>query len=120
MILIVDDSEIGRDVIKKALSLYGYNETFEAFDGVDALEKIKSMKDKIELYILDVNMPRMDGLTLLGEIKKIDPSKPVIMLTTETDKSKMAQAKELGATGWVIKPFDGEKFSKVIEMILKK
>jgi len=120
MIFIVDDSDIGREVIKKALTLYGYSEITEAVDGVDALEKIKATAKKIDLFILDVNMPRMDGLTLLEEIRKADKVTPVIMLTTETDKAKMARAKELGATGWVVKPFDGEKFSKVIEMVVKK
>ena len=65
-------------------------------------------------------MPRMDGITLVGEVRKIDSSAPIIMLTTETDKSKMVQAKNLGATGWIIKPFDSEKFIKVVEMFLKK
>ncbi len=118
-VFIVDDSTIGREVVKKALELNGYTDIVEAEDGVVALEKIKANTKKVDLYILDINMPNMDGLTLLGEIRKIDPSSPVIMLTTETDKGKMVKAKQLGATGWVIKPFDGEKFIKVVDMLLK-
>jgi two-component system chemotaxis response regulator CheY len=119
-IMIVDDSEVVRSVVKKSLSLYGYHEIMEAEDGEDALQKIKKGPGKVELFVLDVNMPKMDGITLVGEIRKLNPSTPIIMLTTETDKSKMLHAKTLGATGWVIKPFESEKFIKVVEMFLKK
>lgn len=119
-IFIVDDSSVVRSVVKKSLELYGYNEVIEAEDGVDAMEKIRSEYQNIELYVLDVNMPRMDGITLIGEIRKLDSTTPVVMLTTESDKSKMMKAKGLGATGWIIKPFDAEKFIKVVEMFLKK
>jgi two-component system, chemotaxis family, chemotaxis protein CheY len=119
-IFIVDDSEIGREVIKKALFLYGYKEVLEAKDGVDALEKIKATDKKIDLFVFDINMPRMDGLTLLEEVKKVYPQIPVVMLTTETDKAKMVRAKEMGATGWIVKPFVADKFIKVVDMLVKK
>lgn len=119
-IFIVDDSSVVRSVVKKSLELYGYSEVIEAEDGVDAMEKVRSEYQKIELYVLDVNMPRMDGITLIGEIRKLDSTTPIVMLTTESDKSKMMKAKGLGATGWIIKPFDAEKFIKVVEMFLKK
>jgi two-component system, chemotaxis family, chemotaxis protein CheY len=120
MIMVVDDSEISREVIKKALTLYGYKDIIEAVDGVEALGKMKSLVGTIDLFILDVNMPRMDGIMLVDAIRKNGLKVPIIMLTTETDKMKMEKAKEHGATGWIVKPFDGEKFSKVIEMVLKK
>ncbi|MBN2510741.1 MAG: response regulator [Spirochaetales bacterium] len=119
-VCIVDDSVISRDVVKMAMGMAGLEISIEAEDGVDALEKIKSSKGKSELYILDINMPRMDGLTLLKELRKLDAEAPVIMLTTETDKSKMAQAKTDGATGWVVKPFDTEKLLKIVNMVLKR
>ena len=119
MIMIVDDSAIGRDVIKKALTMNNYNDVLEAENGAVGLEKAKEHKGAVKLYILDINMPVMDGLTLLGEIRKFDPSTPVVMLTTETDKAKMAQAKSLGATGWMIKPFNEEQLMKVIGMVIK-
>lgn len=119
-IMIVDDSDVVRSVVKKALALYGFNETIEAEDGVTALDEFKATSKKIDLFVLDVNMPRMDGITLVGLIREMDKSTPIIMLTTETDKSKMIQAKNLGATGWIIKPFETEKFIKVVEMFLKK
>lgn len=119
-IFIVDDSDVVRTVVKKVLALYGYNDVLEGTDGLDALEKIKKVHNQIQFYILDVNMPRMDGITLVGEIRKLDSKSPIIMLTTETDKAKMAKAKSLGATGWIIKPFDAQKFIKVLEMFIKK
>ena len=61
----------------------------------------------------------MDGITLVQEVRKIDPTTPIIMLTTETDKSKMLKARDYGATGWIIKPFQGEKFLKIVEMYVK-
>jgi two-component system, chemotaxis family, chemotaxis protein CheY len=106
--------------VKKALSLYGYEEVIEAEDGEDALVKLKPIINNIGLYVLDVNMPKMDGLTLVKEIRSINSTTPIIMLTTETDKAKMIKAKEYGATGWIIKPFDSDKFIKVVEMFLKK
>lgn len=119
-IVVVDDSEIIRSIVEQTLRLYNYNEIIMASDGQDALEKIKSHIGKIALYVFDVNMPKMDGLTLVKEVRKFDTTTPIIMLTTETDKSKMLTAKQNGATGWIIKPFEGEKFIKVVEMYLKK
>ena len=119
-IMLVDDSDVVRSVVKKALALYGYNETIEAADGLLALEALKSSAKKVELFVLDVNMPRMDGITLVGRLRELNKDVPIIMLTTETDKAKMIQAKNLGATGWIIKPFETEKFIKVIEMFLPR
>ncbi len=117
-IMIVDDSEVVRSVIREALLLYGYTNIIEAEDGEDAMSKVKQSNTSIALYILDVNMPKMDGITLVKEIRKINSSAPIIMLTTETDKVKMLQAKENGATGWIIKPFESKKFIRVIQMLL--
>ena len=119
-IIIVDDSSVVLSVVKKSLELYGYKDIIEAEDGDIALEKIKTNYKNIDLYVLDVNMPNMDGITLIEEIRKLDPTTPIIMLTTESDKTKMMDAKNKGATGWIIKPFDAEKFIKVVEMFLKK
>lgn len=118
-VCIVDDSEVSREVIKKALTMNEFECALEAVDGVDAVEKIKDFKGKLDLFILDINMPRMDGLTLISEIRKLNTSTPIIMLTTETDKEKMAVAKERGAAGWIVKPFDSDKFIKVIKMVTR-
>ncbi len=83
------------------------------------MEAVKAAPKSFGLFVLDVNMPRMDGITLVGELRKLGTSTPIIMLTTETEKSKMVQAKELGATGWIIKPFNGEKFLEVVRMFIR-
>ncbi|HOJ50198.1 MAG TPA: response regulator [Spirochaetota bacterium] len=115
----VEDSLVVRNIIKQVLQSEGFN-VLEAENGKQALEIINSKKPKVDIYILDVNMPEMDGITLLGEIRKFDTTTPVVMLTTETDKSKIMKAKGLGATGWIIKPFEREPFLKVIRMLLEK
>jgi len=117
-ICIVDDSAVVRSLVKKALELNNYKDVLEAEDGVDAIDKIKTHKNDIGLYVLDVNMPRMNGLDLIKEIRMVDSSTPIVMLTTETDMSKMEEAKNNGATGWIVKPFETEKFLKVVSMFL--
>lgn len=119
-IFIVDDSIVHRSIVKSALASYGYTDIIEAEDGEIGYRKYKESNKKVDLFILDVNMPKKNGLELLGEIRQIDKFSPVIMLTTESDKDKMIKAKELGATGWVIKPFDKEKFMKIVDMLIKK
>jgi two-component system chemotaxis response regulator CheY len=118
-ILIVDDSDVVRSVVRQALALGGYKDIVEAPDGEAALATAKTLHSQIGLYVLDVNMPKMDGITLVGELRKLGTQTPIIMLTTETEKSKMVRAKELGATGWIIKPFNGEKFLEVVRMFVR-
>lgn len=103
-ILIVDDSASIRQVVAIALRGAGY-EVIDACDGKDALTKLNG--DKINLIISDVNMPNMDGITFLKEVKKNPRYKftPVIMLTTEAGQEKMAEGRAAGAKAWVVKPF---------------
>ena len=118
-ILIVDDSDVVRSIVRQALVLGGYKDIEEAADGDEALTKAKVLHGQVGLFVLDVNMPKMDGITLVGELRKLGAQAPIIMLTTETEKSKMVRAKELGATGWIIKPFNGEKFLEVVRMFVR-
>lgn len=115
---IVDDSLVLRTIVKSALAKYQGSEIIEAQDGQEALDLFNNLKSKVDIFVLDVNMPKLNGLELLAEIRKKDKTTPIIILTTEADKEKMIFAKEHGATGWIIKPFDKEKFLKVIDMIL--
>ena len=102
-IMIVDDSASLRQVVSIALKGAGY-ETIEACDGKDALNKLTG---KIHLIISDVNMPNMDGITFVKEVKKLPNYKftPVIMLTTESQANKKAEVQAAGAKAWVVKPF---------------
>jgi two-component system chemotaxis response regulator CheY len=103
-ILIVDDSASLRQVVTIALKGAGYT-VIEACDGTDALKKIKGQK--INLVISDVNMPNMDGITFVKEMKKLPEFKftPVIMLTTEGQEAKKQEGQAAGAKAWMVKPF---------------
>lgn len=103
-ILIVDDSASLRQVVSIALKGAGY-EVFEACDGKDALGKLDGRK--VHLVISDVNMPNMDGITFVKNLKQIPAYKftPVIMLTTESQEGKKQEGQAAGAKAWVVKPF---------------
>ncbi|WP_426153335.1 response regulator [Pseudomonas sp. DC3000-4b1] len=103
-ILVVDDSASIRQVVGIALKGQGYD-VLEACDGKDALAKLTGQK--IHLVISDVNMPNMDGITFVKELKKLPAYKftPVIMLTTESQESRKQEGQAAGARAWVVKPF---------------
>ena len=117
-ILIVDDSVTMTLSLKTGLELNGSNiET--ASDGMLALNKLKT-GFKPDLIITDINMPNMDGLELIRQIKVQAHLKftPILTLTTEGDPSKREIGKKLGATGWLIKPISGLDLLKVIKQVL--
>jgi two-component system, chemotaxis family, chemotaxis protein CheY len=103
-VMIVDDSGSFRTVVKLALQKAGYA-VVEACDGVDALSKVSAQK--LNLIVCDVNMPNMDGITFVKQIKSSPVHKflPVIMLTTESQESKKAEGRAAGARAWITKPF---------------
>jgi len=116
-ILIVDDSRTVRDSLKFFLKEGGYD-VLEGADGVEALKVLETARPN--LIITDVNMPNMDGLTLLENVRKSSDHKfiPVLVLTTESQQSIMEKGKALGATGWIVKPFDSQKVLAVIKKVL--
>ena len=103
-VMVVDDSASVRQVVGLALKGAGYT-VIEGCDGVDALSKLKGQK--VHLIISDVNMPNMDGITFVQEVKKLAAYKftPIIMLTTESQEGKKLQGQAAGARAWVVKPF---------------
>jgi two-component system chemotaxis response regulator CheY len=103
-VLIVDDSASIRQVVSMTLNGAGYD-TIQACDGKDALSKLTG--NRIHLVISDVNMPNMDGITLLKELKARPDTRftPVIMLTTESESAKKEEGRAAGAKAWVVKPF---------------
>ncbi len=103
-ILVVDDSASFRTVVKLALQKASYT-VVEAVDGQDALAKLNGAK--VNLIVCDVNMPNMDGLSFLKQVKTMAAYKftPVIMLTTESQESKKAEGRAAGAKAWITKPF---------------
>ena len=117
-ILIVDDSASLRQVVSIALKGAGY-ETLEACDGKDALTKLDGRK--IHLVISDVNMPNMDGITFVKQMKTQASYKftPVIMLTTEVSDAKKSEGQAAGAKAWVVKPFQpAQMLTAVSKLIL--
>lgn len=107
-IMVVDDSFMVRQQVRSALSRAGF-EIMEAQDGEEALEKLAG-SPCLDLIMLDVNMPAMNGIELLRRLRGDGRSAriPVIMLTTEGHPQLMQEAKRLGAKGWIIKPFKPE------------
>lgn len=117
-VLVVDDSSTMRQMVAYTLTNAGY-EVLEAGNGKEAVAKINGGA-KPALVVTDLNMPEMDGITLIQEIRKMAAFKftPILMLTTESadDKKKAGQA--AGATGWIVKPFNPEQMLKVIQKVL--
>ena len=116
-VLIVDDAVSMRQMVGFTLKHGGY-EVFEAEHGQDALNKLQSIT--VDLIITDLNMPVMDGITLIQNVRKMPSmkSKPILMLTTEGLASKKEQGKVAGATGWIVKPFDPDKLLQTLAKVL--
>ncbi|MEA3384089.1 MAG: response regulator [Campylobacterota bacterium] len=119
-LLIVDDSTMLRDMLSYALNEGGYNDVTEAVDGLDGLEKSKNIE--YDLIITDVNMPNMDGLTLVEELRKLPQytKTPILVLTTERSDEMKTKGKSAGATGWIVKPFVPDQLLKAVNIVLNK
>lgn len=118
-ILLVDDSNTMRRIQKNTLEKLGHTDVIEAQDGVEALDKLKG--GGFELVLMDWNMPNMTGIEALRKLKS-DPSLkpiPVIMVTSESEKSKILEALQAGAANYVVKPFQPETLKEKIEAVKK-
>lgn len=116
-ILAVDDSTSLRQMVSFTLKEAGH-EVLEAADGVEALDIARNQAT--DLVISDVNMPRMDGISLVRELRDLPDYKftPILLLTTESGDDKKQQGKAAGATGWLVKPFDPEALLTTIKRVL--
>lgn len=116
-IMIVDDSASLRQVVSIALKGAGYD-VIEGSDGKDALRKLTGQK--VHLIVSDVNMPNMDGITMVQEIKKLPAYKftPIIMLTTEAGDDKKAAGQAAGAKAWMVKPFKPEQLLMAVSKLV--
>lgn len=116
-ILAVDDSVSIRKSISFILGQENF-EVIEAENGSDGLNKAKG--EKFGLIITDINMPIMDGIQFIKELRSTAEHKftPIIVLTTENQDSKMQEGKAAGATGWIVKPFSSEKLIAVVKKII--
>ncbi len=119
-VLIVDDSRAMRAVIKKTISMSGFkmDQCLEAGNGREALDVLA--RDWVDIIISDINMPEMNGLEFLGELKKDSLLKaiPVIVISTEGSERHVQDAYDLGARGFIKKPFLPEEIKKVLYEVL--
>lgn len=116
-VLAIDDSPSIRQMVAFTLKNSGYD-VVEAVDGVDGLDKAKAKV--INLVLTDQNMPRMDGLTLIKTLRGLPNYKatPILMLTTEASDAMKQQGRAVGATGWLVKPFDPQKLVEVVKKVI--
>ncbi|MGE5893214.1 MAG: response regulator [bacterium] len=116
-IMTVDDSPSIRQMVSFTLKDAGYD-VIEAVDGKDALAKLAA--GRIHMVIADLNMPNLDGIELIREIRANPILKfiPIIMLTTESQEGKKQEGRQAGATGWIVKPFKPEQLIAVVKKVL--
>ena len=117
-VLVVDDSLTMRQMVAFTLTSAGY-QVVEAGNGKEAVGKVTGGA-KPDLVVTDLNMPEMDGITLIKEIRKMPALKftPILMLTTEASDDKKKAGQAAGATGWIVKPFNPEQMMAVIKKVL--
>lgn len=116
-IMTVDDSSSVRQMVGLTLKGAGY-EVVEGVDGQDALDKLKA--EQVDMVVTDLNMPNMDGITLISNLRALPQYKftPIVMLTTESQASRKQEGKSAGATGWIVKPFKPDQLLGVVKKVL--
>jgi len=116
-ILMVDDSTMVRQMVSFTLHEAGFD-VVEAVHGQDALNKLGSQA--VDLIVTDLNMPVMDGITFIGNVRALSATRyvPILMLTTESQPEMKQKGKAAGATGWIVKPFDPPRLLAVIAKVL--
>ncbi|MEJ2626468.1 MAG: response regulator [Pseudolabrys sp.] len=116
-VLSVDDSASVRQMVQLTLQGAGY-QVIQANDGADGLAKAKSTQ--VDMVVTDLNMPVMNGLSLIQALRKLPDYRgvPIIFLTTESDAGVKQQAKAAGATGWITKPFQKDQLVAVVKKVL--
>jgi two-component system chemotaxis response regulator CheY len=117
-VVVVDDSASIREVVSFTIESEGFN-VLKGSDGADALKHFDGQE--INLVITDLHMPNIDGIGLITRIRNIEAYKhiPILLLTTETSQEKKGDAKQAGATGWLVKPFEPEKLIKIINKVMR-
>ena len=117
-VLLVDDSKTMRNIQRGILTQLGYEQIEEAVDGQDALDKVAAFGP--ELILLDWNMPNMDGITFIKQFRGSGAKTPVIMVTTEAEKSRVVEAIKAGVNNYVVKPFTPNVLGERIQETLSR
>ena len=117
-ILLVDDSRTIRNIQKNVLKQLGHTDIMEAEDGVQALARLA--EQMADLLLVDWNMPNMDGITLIRKIRETNKSVPIIMCTTEAEKSRVLEAVKAGVNNYIVKPFTVESLGEKISQTMAK
>ncbi|MBN2560655.1 MAG: response regulator [Phycisphaerae bacterium] len=117
-ILLVDDSRTIRNIQKNTLKTLGHEDVVEAGDGLEALAHLA--KESVDLMLVDWNMPNMDGITLIKRVREKDQQTPIIMVTTEAEKSRVLEAVKAGVNNYVVKPFTADTLSEKINQTMQK
>lgn len=117
-IMTVDDSASVRQMVSFTLRKAGYD-VVEATDGKDGLDK--AGQKKMDLIITDLNMPNMDGIQMIGSLRKVTSYSftPILMLTTESQPEKKDAGRKAGATGWIVKPFNQDQLLAAIQKLIR-
>lgn len=115
-VLAIDDSRTMRDLLSISLGESGFDITL-AEDGIDGIEKIDAANP--DVVITDINMPRMDGFGVIESVRAMDKfaRTPILVLTTESSAAMKTRARDAGATGWIVKPFDDEALASAIHRV---
>ena len=116
-ILIVDDSESIRELVSSSL----INAGFDVIKGENGEDGLSKLSEQVKLIISDVNMPIMDGISLVKEVRKLPNFQyvPIVMLTTESQAAKKDEARKAGATAWIVKPFEEGKLLNVVKRFVR-
>ena len=117
-IMTVDDSASLRQMVSFVLRGGGY-EVIEAADGLDALSKLNGQD--LDLFLSDINMPKMDGIELTRKLRAMPQYKfvPIVLLTTESHPEKKQECKAAGATAWIVKPFSPDQLLAVVKKVVR-
>jgi two-component system chemotaxis response regulator CheY len=119
-ILLVDDSKTMRNIQKKSLAALGEVQFSEAGDGVEALAVIGAAGVRFDVILIDWNMPNMDGITLIRKIRETDKATPLVMATTEAEKSRIIDALKAGVNNYVVKPFTQDVLLDKVKQTIAK
>jgi two-component system chemotaxis response regulator CheY len=117
-VMLIDDSKTMRNIQRSVLRQIGIEQVEEACDGQDALSKVGAFQP--DLILVDWNMPNMDGLSFIKAFRKLNKTTPLIMVTTEAEKSRVIEAIKAGVNNYVVKPFTPDLLSQRINETLAK